>query len=45
MKSGYVEEAAKKTNRPSLAAFPAEFFVEDFTYKSKIEETILDENN
>ena len=45
LKSGYVEEAVKKTNRPSVAIFPPEFFVEDFTYKLKNEETILDQNN
>ena len=45
LKSGYVEEAVKKTNRPSVAVFPPEFFVEDFTYKPKNEETILDQNN
>jgi hypothetical protein len=49
MKSGYVEESSKKENRPPIGdgegQFPAGFFVEDFTYKKSIDETVLDENN
>ena len=45
MKSGYVEEASIKENRPPLSVFPAGFFCDDFTYKKVSDETILDENN
>ena len=45
LRSGYVEEAVKKENRPSVAIFPPEFFVEDFTFKPKNEDTVLDQNN
>ena len=49
MRSAYVEEADKKENRPPIGdgqgQFPAGFFVEDFTYKKSIDETVLDENN
>ena len=45
MKSGYVEEASIKENRPPLSVFPAGFFTDDFTYKAVSDETILDENN
>ena len=45
MKSGYVQEAAIKENRPPLSVFPAGFFCDDFTYKAVSDETVLDENN
>jgi len=45
MKSGYVEEALIKENRPPLNVFPAGFFTDDFTYKAVSDETVLDENN
>ena len=45
MKSGYVEEAAIKENRPPLSIFPPGFFTDDYTYKSVTNETVLDENN
>ena len=45
MKSGYVEEASIKENRPPLNIFPAGFFTDDFTYKAVSDETVLDENN
>tara|TARA_Y100001938_G_scaffold20319_1_gene25612 strand:+ start:4284 stop:18035 length:13752 start_codon:yes stop_codon:yes gene_type:complete len=45
MRSGYIEEASKKTNRPSLIEFPAGFFVEDYTYKPLTQDTVLDKNN
>ena len=45
MKSGYVEEASIKENRPPLSIFPAGFFTDDFTYKAVSDETVLDENN
>ena len=45
MKSGYIEEAANKENRPPLSVFPAGFFCDDFTYKAVTDETVLDENN
>ena len=45
MKSGYVEESASKENRPPLTVFGPGFFVEDFTYKEKTDETVLDANN
>ena len=45
MKSGYVEESSSKLNRPPLTVFGPGFFVEDFTYKEKTDETVLDQNN
>ena len=45
IKSGYVEEASKKDNRPPVSAFPPEFFVEDFTFKVSNDDSVLDENN
>ena len=42
MRSGYVEESSKKSNRPP---FGAGFFVEDFTYVKVKDEDVLDENN
>ena len=45
IKSGYVEEASKKDNRPPVSAFPPEFFVEDFTFKTSNDDSVLDENN
>ena len=45
MKSGYVDETAKKVNRPPVSSFPPEFFVEDFTYKVSSDDSVLDENN
>ena len=45
LKSGYKEESSKKNNRPSLSFFPAEFFVEDFTYINGSDDLVLDENN
>ena len=45
MKSGYVQEASIKENRPPLSVFPAGFFCDDFTYKAVTDETVLDENN
>ena len=45
MKSGYVEEAAIKENRPPLSVFPPGFFTDDYTYKPVSDETVLDENN
>jgi len=43
LKSGYVSES--KSNRPSLTSFELGFFVEDFTYYKKGDDTVLDENN
>jgi len=45
MKSGYFEEAALKENRPPLTVYGPGFFVEDYTFKEKTDETFLDENN
>ena len=45
MKSGYFEEAALKENRPPLTVFGPGFFVEDYTFKEKTDETFLDKNN
>ena len=45
MKSGYVEEAASKLNRPPLTVFGPGFFVEDYTFKEVTDETVLDQNN
>ena len=45
LKSGYVDETIKKSNRPPTSVFPPEFFVEDFTYKETTDESVLDENN
>ena len=43
LKSGYVSES--KLNRPPLTSFELGFFVEDFTYYKKGDDTVLDENN
>ena len=43
LKSGY--EFKEKPNRPSLVTFEPGFFVEDFTYYKKNDDTFLDENN
>ena len=43
LKSGYVVE--NKSNRPSLTSFELGFFVEDYTYYKKGDDTVLDENN
>ena len=45
MRSGYDEEAAIKENRPPLNIFPPGFFVEDYTFKGVLDESVLDENN
>jgi len=45
LKSGYVDETIKKSNRPPTSVFPPEFFIEDFTYKETTDESVLDENN
>ena len=45
MKSGYVDESSKKDNRPPVSSFPPEFFVNDFTYKTSNDDSVLDENN
>ena len=45
MKTGYLDEASIKENRPPLSVFPPKFFIEDFTYKAVSDETVLDENN
>ena len=45
MKSGYVQEAAIKENRPPLNNFPAGLFTEDYTYKAVNDEAVLDKNN
>ena len=44
METGYVEDATKP-QRPPLTMWPSGFFIEDFTYKNKAGDTILDENN
>ena len=43
LKSGYVLET--KSNRPSVNNFELGFFIDDFTYYKKNDDTILDENN
>ena len=43
LKSGYVEESSKKSNRPP--SYPPGFFVEDFTYFNSSDDLVLDENN
>ena len=43
MKSGYIEESQRKSNRPS--GFAPGFFIEDYTYYSSNDESVLDENN
>jgi len=43
LKSGYVIE--NKSNRPSATSFELGFFVEDFTYYKKGDDTVLDESN
>ena len=44
METGYVEDSTKP-QRPPLTTWPSGFFIEDFTYKNKTGETVLDENN
>lgn len=43
LKSGFVLE--EKNNRPSKNLYDLGFFIEDYTYYKKNDETILDENN
>ena len=45
LESGYIEDANSKTNRPPTSVFPAEFFVEDFTFNPSDSDNVLDENN
>ena len=45
MKSGYIENAIAKVNRPPTTVFPEEFFVEDFEWSYSTDDGILDENN
>ena len=40
-----LKNTASKENRPPLTVFGPGFFVEDFTYKEKTDETVLDANN
>ena len=44
MESGYVERATAP-QRPPLTTWPSGFFVNDFVYENKTNETVLDENN
>ena len=43
--SGYIEDANNKSNRPPTSIFPAEFFIEDFTFNPSDSDNVLDENN
>jgi len=43
LRSGYSVDY--KEHRPPLSVFPAEFFLEDFTWNSSTDEKYLDENN
>ena len=40
-----LKKLQSKENRPPLTVFGPGFFVEDFTYKERTDETVLDENN
>ena len=44
MQTGYIEDATKP-QRPPLTTWPSGFFIEDFTYKNKEGDIVLDENN
>ena len=45
MKSGYNEDSLSKSQRPPVTAFPRGYFVEDYTYKKIVDESVLDKNN
>ena len=45
LKSGYKEDAINKQQRPPVSVFPGGFFIEDFTYKDVVDESVLDKNN
>ena len=45
MKSGYNEDSLSKSQRPPVTVFPRGYFVEDYTYKKIVDESVLDKNN
>jgi len=45
MKSGYNEDSLSKSQRPPVTVFPGGYFVEDYTYKNIVDESVLDKNN
>ena len=45
MKSGYSEDSLNKSQRPPISVFPGGYFVEDYTYKKVVDESVLDRNN
>ena len=45
MKSGYSEDSLNKAQRPPISVFPGGYFVEDYTYKKVVDESVLDKNN
>ena len=45
MKSGYKEDSLSKSQRPPISVFPGGYFVEDYTYKKLVDESVLDKNN
>ena len=45
LKSGYSEDSLTKQQRPPISVFPGGFFVEDYTYKDVVDESVLDKNN
>ena len=45
IKSGYSEDSLSKFQRPPISVFPGGYFVEDYTYKKIVDESVLDKNN
>ena len=45
MKSGYIEDSLSKVQRPPITIFPGGSFVEDYTYKKIVDQSVLDKNN
>ena len=45
MKSGYIEDSLSKVQRPPITIFPGGSFIEDYTYKKIVDESVLDKNN
>ena len=45
LKSGYSEDSLTKQQRPPISVFPGGFFIEDYTYKDVVDESVLDKNN
>ena len=41
LKSGYSEDSLTKQQRPPISVFPGGFFIEDYTYKDVVDESVL----